>query len=248
MLIGVSSIGWDDAQERAVLSANAGAFNLLEIVPSRIFVSQERPTDIAKRYQDEYGLWTYSAQALFFNSDVQSFEDTAATSEHLLRVVRLAAPMGIKRFVLGSPSLRRGSPSCLMNVLKRLDSVLGDGDAIMCIEPISKRYGGNYFYTVEEIVNQIDFWNLQNVKTMLDTNNAWLQGDSPTKIFRHYLPYIAHVHISDSDNGPLLNGYDHRCINQLLHFHQYKQGVVRELVKAHDHPEDYARFRQIYAA
>lgn len=245
-MIGISAIGWTEEEERDLLSANAGAFDFIEIVPSRIFARNEDFSDIAKRYREEYGLWAYSAQALFYDSNVQSFEDTAATQEHLLRVVKLGSLMGIKRFILGSPALRRGSPSCLMEVLKRMDSVLDANDAILCIEPVAKAYGGKYFYTVEEIINHIDFYNLRNVKTMLDTNNAWLQGDSPMKTIKHYFRFIAHVHISDTDNGPILNQYEHRQIKLLLDASSYEHGICRELVNATSHHREYPLFRQIY--
>lgn len=247
MLIGISAIGWEPEQEEQILSANAGAFNLLEIVPHRVFQQRLDYADLAKKYREEYGLWAYSAQALFFGSDVQSFEDTEATQEHLLRVIKLGSFMGIKRFVLGSPALRRGSPACLMNVLRRMDKILEANDAILCIEPVAKTFGGKYFHTVGEIVNLIDYYNLKNVKTMLDTNNAWLEGDSPKKILGHYLPYIAHVHISDTDNGPLLNKYEHEQIRAMLGMHGYQLGIIRELFKAKNHLREYPLFRQIYA-
>jgi sugar phosphate isomerase/epimerase len=155
--------------------------------------------------------------------------------------------MGIKRFVLGSPGLRRGSPACLMNVLRRMDKILEANDAILCIEPVARAFGGKYFHTVGEIVNLIDYYNLKNVKTMLDTNNAWLEGDSPKKILGHYLPYIAHVHISDTDNGPLLNKYEHEQIREMLGMHGYQLGIIRELFKAKNYLREYPLFRQIYA-
>lgn len=246
MLIGISAIGWKDEEEEQILSANAGAFNILEIIPARIFAQNEDYFDIAKRYREEYGLWTYSAQALFFNSQVLSFEDQAATSDHLLRVIKLGSYMGIKRFILGSPGLRKGSPSCLMSVLQKMDNILEANDAILCIEPVARSFGGKYFFTVEEIVNQIDFYNLQNVRTMLDTNNAWLQGDSPRKILKNYSSYIAHVHISDTDNGPLLNKYEHRQIRKMLGQYDYPYGIVRELFKAKENLREYPLFREIY--
>ena len=245
-MLGISAVGWKDEEEHEILSANAGAFNFIELVPSRIFARNEDFGDIAKRYREDYGLWAYSAQALFYHSAVQSFEDVAATQEHLLRVVKLGSLMGIKRFVLGSPALRRGSPSSLMEALKRMDSILEANDAILCIEPIAKAFGGKYFYTVEEIVNHIDFYNLRNVKTMLDTNNAWLQGDSPTKIIKHYFRFIAHVHISDTDNGPILNQYEHKQIKLLLNASSYQYGITRELANASKHHREYPLFRQLY--
>jgi sugar phosphate isomerase/epimerase len=246
-MLGISAIGWTDEEEEQILSANAGAFNVLEIVPARIFAQDKDCADIAKEYRESYGLWAYSAQALFFQSNVQSFEDTAAVSEHLLKVIGLGSLMGIKRFVLGSPNLRKGSPSCLMNVLKRMDTVLEANGSILCIEPVAKCYGGSYFFTVNEIVNHIDFCNLKNVKTMLDTNNAWLQGDSPRKLLNHYWPYIAHVHISDTDNGPLLNKYEHKQIKRMLDGINYEGAIVRELFQAKKHMRDYPLFRSIYA-
>ena len=82
-MLGISAIGWKDEEEHKILSANAGAFNFIELVPSRIFARNEDFGDIARRYREHYGLWAYSAQALFYDSAVQSFEDTAATQEHL---------------------------------------------------------------------------------------------------------------------------------------------------------------------
>ena len=247
MLSGISAIGWEPEQEEQILSANTGAFNLLEIIPHRIFQQNLDYADLAKKYREEYGLWTYSAQALFFGSNVQSFENIEATQEHLLRVIKLGSFMGIKRFVLGSPSLRRGSPACLMNVLRRMDKILEVNDAILCIEPVARSFGGKYFHAVAEIVDLIDYYNLKNVKTMLDTNNAWLEGDSPEKILGDHLPYIAHVHVSDIDNGPILNKYKHEKVRQLLSSYSYQLGIVRELFKATNYLREYSLFRQIYA-
>ena len=103
-----------------------------------------------------------------------------------------------------------------------------------------------YFYTVEEIANYIDCYKLHSVKTMLDTNNAWLQGDNPKEIMANHSDLIAHVHVSDSDNGPILNEYEHRQIKKLLDSNGYQLGITRELVKASQHAQDYSLFKQIY--
>lgn len=245
-MIGISAIGWEHEQEDEILSVNAGAFDFIEIVPFKIFANKESPADIAKRYREQYGLQPYSAQALFYNSTVQSFEDIIATSTHLLRVIELGVSMGIKCLVLGSPALRRGSPSSLMEALKQIDTVLQVNNITLCIEPIAQAFNGKYFYTVEEIANYINCYKLHNVKTMLDTNNAWLQGDSPKRIMGNHSGLIAHVHVSDSDNGPILNEYEHKQIKKLLDSNGYELGITRELVKASQHTQDYLLFKQIY--
>lgn len=245
-MIGISAIGWENEQEDEILSVNAGALDFIEIVPFKIFASKGNPADVAKRYKEQYGLCTYSAQALFYNSTVQSFEDIIATSAHLLRVIELGVSMGIKCLVLGSPALRRGSPSSLMEALKQVDTVLQVNDITLCIEPIAQAFNGKYFYTVEEIANYINCYKLHNVKTMLDTNNAWLQGDNPGEIMKNHSRLIAHVHVSDSDNGPILNEYEHRQIKKLLDSSGYQLGITRELIKASQHAQDYSLFKQIY--
>ena len=40
-MLGISAIGWKDEEEEQILSANAGAFNVLEIVPARIFAQNK---------------------------------------------------------------------------------------------------------------------------------------------------------------------------------------------------------------
>lgn len=245
-MLGISSVGWTDEEEIQILNANAGSFSVLEIVPARIFAKNKDYADIAKEYRDKYGLWTYSAQALFFQSNVQSFEDTTGVFEHLAKVVNLAPFMNIKRFVLGSPNLRKGSQSCLMNSLKRMDEILEANGATLCIEPVAKCYGGSYFFTIDEIVNSIDFYGLRNVKTMVDTNNAWLQRDSPRKALNHYFPYIAHVHISDTNNGPLLSKYEHVKVKETLDNVNYEGAIVYELFQAKKNMSNYRLFKDIY--
>jgi len=245
-MIGISAIGWENEQENQILSVHAGAFDFIEIVPFKIFANKESPVDMAKRYKEQYGLQPYSAQALFYNSTVQSFEDITATSAHLLRVIDLSLSMGVKCLVLGSPALRRGSPSSLMEALKQVDTVLQASNITLCIEPIAQAFNGKYFYTVEEIANYINCYKLHSVKTMLDTNNAWLQGDNPKEIMASHSDLIAHVHVSDSDNGPILNEYEHKQIKKLLDANGYQLGITRELIKASRHAQDYSLFKQIY--
>ena len=83
-MLGISAIGWKDEEEEQILSANAGAFNVLEIVPARIFAQNKDYADIAKEYRESYGLWAYSAQALFFQSNVQSFANQQLADHFLV--------------------------------------------------------------------------------------------------------------------------------------------------------------------
>jgi hypothetical protein len=54
------------------------------------------------------------------------------------------------------------------------------------------------------------------------------------------------VHISDTDNGPILNQYEHRQIKLLLDSSSYQYGITRELIDAPKHHREYPLFRQLY--
>lgn len=246
MIFGISSIGWSASQEKTILQNVAGLFNAIEIVPSRFLQSSLEAKAMTTKYKEEYGVTPYSAQALFYGSNVISFEDTEATYERIMQVLDLADLMGIKRFVLGSPSLRKGSPSLLMRTLERVDKEIKGSDIYICIEPVHKSFGGKYFCSVAEIVDFLQFFGPKNIKTMLDSNSAWLGGESPVKILSDYKEFVYHLHVSDTDIGPMSNLYEHRQLSEIIVNSDYNHAIMRELKPCGECINEYRLFSDLY--
>lgn len=246
MMFGISSIGWSASQEETILHNVAGLFSAIEVVPSRFLQSKIETRQMAEKYRQHYGMEPYSAQALFYGSNVTSFEDADATYDRLMQVLDLADLMGVKRFVLGSPNLRKGSPSLLMRTLEKVDKEIRGSDIYICIEPVHKSFGGKYFCSVAEIVDFLQFFGPKNIKTMLDSNSAWLSGESPSKILSDYKDFVYHLHVSDTDIGPMSNLYEHRKLSEIIVNSDYSHAIMRELKPCGECINEYRLFSDLY--
>lgn len=234
MKLGISAIGWEPDYQNEILLHLPDGIELLEIVPAR-----------------RHSLFTgyvqiYSAQSLFWGVPIDSFTDTHGLEKHMQWLLECAQRLSLKRMVLGSPGLRKGSYHPLLSVLKRFDEDFAANNTIICIEPVARQYGGNYFFTVGEIVDAILPYNFKAVKTMIDTANVWMENQCAADVLYAYFPHIAHVHISDKNIGPILEDDDHVNFASALRGSGYSQAVVRELLYARNHPGEYHLFASIY--
>lgn len=234
MKLGISAIGWEPENQSEVLLHLPDGIELLEVVPAR-------------RQQLFTGyLQVYSAQSIFWGVPIDSFTDTHKVEEHFAWLLECAQRLHLQRMVLGSPGLRKGSYHPLLSVLKKFDDEFAENNTIICIEPIAKQYGGNYFFTVEEIVEAILPYQFKAVRTMIDTANLWLQNQCPADVLYAYFPYIAHVHVSDKNIGPIVEDDDHVNFASALRGSGYSQAVVRELLHCQKYPGEYHLFAEIY--
>ena len=234
MKLGISAIGWDQEHQSEVLLHLPDGIEILEVVPAR-------RTHLFTGY-----LRIYSAQSLFWGVPIDSFTDTYNLEKHFKWLLECAQRLHLQRMVLGSPGLRKGSHHTLLSVLKKFDDDFAENNTTICIEPIAKPYGGNYFFTVGEIVEAILPYQFKAVKTMIDTSNVWLEGQCPADVLYSYFPHIAHVHVSDKNIGPIIEEDDHANFASALRGSGYSGGVVRELLKCQNHPGEYHLFASIY--
>jgi sugar phosphate isomerase/epimerase len=234
MKLGVSAIGWEAEDHSEVVLHLPDGIELLEAVPF-------------KRHSHFSGyLEKYSAQSLFYGKTIEAFWDEAALALSLEELTRQARDLGWKRMVVGSPGLRKGDRRYLMDGLAKANEWLADIDCTICIEPVAKPYGGDYFFTVDEIVDSLIEYDLSHVKTMIDTNSVWLENQWPEEVLVQCFPYIAHVHISDEKIGPIINQDKHERFADALRSSGYQGGVVRELLKAKNNPGEYHYFAHLY--
>ena len=234
MKLGVSAIGWEAEDHTEIVLHLPDGVELLEAVPF-------------KRHSRFSGhLQKYSAQSLFYGMDIDAFWDEQALDSCLANLVTMACEYEWKRMVLGSPGLRKGDRRYLMDALARVNDALATIDCIVCIEPVAKPYGGEYFFTVEEIVQSLAEYSLSHTATMIDTNSVWLENQWPEDVLVQYFPYIKHVHISDQNIGPIVSQEKHERFAEALRNAEYEGAVIRELLKAKNYPGEYHYFAHLY--
>lgn len=234
MKLGVSAIGWEAEDHADIVLHLPDGIELLEAVPF-------------KRHSHFSGyLQKYSAQSLFYGMDIEAFWDETSLRKCLALLIKQAKALGWKRMILGSPGLRQGDCRYLMDGLAACHQELEEAECIICIEPVARQYGGNYFFTVEEIVQSLVEYSLSRVQTMIDTNSAWLEDQLPEEVLMQYFPCIAHVHVSDEKIGPITEQIKHERFANALRGTGYSGGVVREMLKAKKHPEEYHYFAHLY--
>lgn len=234
MKLGVSAIGWEAEDHSDIVLHLPDGIEMLEAVPF-------------KRHSEFSGyLQKYSAQSLFYGMDIDAFWDEEALRSCLCLLIDKSKQFGWKRMVLGSPGLRRGDCRYLMDGLAEVHHLLEEAECTVCIEPVARQYGGDYFFTVEAIVERLAEYALSRVQAMIDTNSVWLENQLPEDVLIQYFPYIAHVHVSDKKIGPIVQQEKHERFADALRNTGYSGVVVRELLKAKDYPGEYHYFAHLY--
>lgn len=173
----------------------------------------------------DYGY--YSTQSIFYGSDVETFEEYYKTLSRLNYVIDECEKYNIKIIVFGSPSLRKGSKNNLLKIFSKLNSKLKLFDIFLCIEPNSSYYGGEYYHTISEIVDDIK--NFSNIKTMIDTHNLILEKENIFECFLNHKEYIRHIHFSEKDLTPIFDYSLYHNFVDFLNKNKYNYGITYEL-------------------
>jgi sugar phosphate isomerase/epimerase len=169
----------------------------------------------------------YSTQSIFYGCDIQSFEQKEKTISHLRYVIEECSKYKIKIIVFGSPSLRKGSKIKLLEVFDEIDNELKNKNIILCVEPNSKYYNGEYYFSLDEIVPDIKGYS--NIKTMIDSHNLILEGDDIFLTYEKYSDYIKHIHISEKDLKPVKDFDYYKKFISFLRDNSYNLGITYEL-------------------
>lgn len=202
-----------------------------------------------KKLLDSYNISIMSLQSLFYNVKCDSILDEDNFINHFKKLLHFSKLLSIKILVFGSPSLRKkseGWEESVSKIFKKLDLLLEGTDIQISIEPNSKIYGGEYFFTISEIVNFITLNKLQNIKTMIDTHNLILEGEDPIKSLDIYLNKINHIHVSEKSLQPIKNSTFHTNFSSKLKELNYDGIVTYEVIKCENIINSLEKFYQIY--
>ena len=224
MKFGITNLAWEQ-NNHFVVSDKLNNFDYFETVFSRRNI----------------GIY-YSTQSIFYGSNIKSFDDDNIL-EYLNFVIDECSKCGIKIIVFGSPSLRKGNKNILLNIFDYIDDRLKDNKIYLCVEPNSKYYGGQYYYSLDEIVPDIEKYS--NVKTMIDTHNLILEGENIIKQYKKYSDYIKHIHISEKDLKPIKDWNKYYEFVDFLKEECYNYGITYELKPPENIIEESKKFLKL---
>ena len=239
MNLSISNFAWDfDDINHVGKILNENNINHIELVFSKYKDwSELNESEIynLKELLTKHNLFCLSSQSLFFNIDCKSVvTDSEKFINHFKTLISYSKILGIKTLVFGSPSLRKTNDIVdfnLDNTFKIIDELLNGTDIQLCIEPNSSVYGGDFFYTISEIVNFIKTHNFKNIFTMCDTHNSWLENKDPNEELVEFFSYIKHIHISEPKLVPIDNIDTHSRISKTLKDLKYNGVLTYELNK-----------------
>lgn len=224
MKFGITNLSWKQ-NNHFVVSDKLNNFDYFETVFSR----------------RNSGIY-YSTQSIFYGSNIKSFDDDNIL-EYLNFVIDECSKCGIKIIVFGSPSLRKGNKNILLNIFDYIDDRLKDNKIYLCVEPNSKYYGGQYYYSLNQIVPDIEKYS--NIKTMIDTHNLILEGENIIKQYKKYSDYIKHIHISEKDLKPIKDWNKYYEFVDFLKEECYNYGITYELKPPENIIEESKKFLKL---
>jgi sugar phosphate isomerase/epimerase len=252
MKIGLSELAWDNTIDLNKLLVELVIYDIsfVElIIPKHIdwdLVETTRLKDFLNTL-NRFNINIESTQSVLFNSKVKSISDNSLFIDHMNTVFDICKKFSIKKIVLGAPSLRQNCDiEELVSAFKQLDLKLNNTDRVLLLEPNSRHYNGDYFFTVDEIVSFIKKNNFKNIKTMIDTHNIILENQSPSEIFTTYYDYIDHIHVSEINLDSFKPSNDHYELANKLKEFNYKGLVIYECKKSNTLIEDIKLFSNIY--
>jgi len=251
MKLAVSNIAWDPAEDAAVLTlCERLGVSGVEVAPTKIWpdfrgasraAAEARRAELAAR-----GFEVPALQAILFGRpELQLFGPPAVQEQllaHLGQVAELAAGLGAKVLVFGSPKNRdRGGLSAeqaqveAASVLERAGEICAERGVSLCLEPNPKAYACNFlthWYEVKELVERVAH---PGVRIHLDTACMVLEGDDPHEAIRATAARISHFHVTEPNladfSAPVL---DHAAIGQTLREAGYAGWLSIEMRRSDD--------------
>ena len=251
MKLAVSNIAWDPEEQEAVLGLlrDRGVPGI-EVAPTKLWPdwAGAEPRSAADRRQSfaSEGFELPSMQAILFGKpELQVFAPDAirgATLQHIGRVAELAAALGARILVFGSPrnrdrgELSRGAAfAAAIDFFREAGRICAGRDVWLCIEPLPAGYGSNFITRWREAADLVRAVDAPGFGLHLDTGCIHMAGDDPAEAVRACGDMIRHFHVSEPNlvdlHDPVV---DHRRVGEALRQVGYRRWVSIEMRRADD--------------
>ena len=213
MELAISNIAWEPGEDEAVGDVLAAAgVCAVEVAPTKIWSDPSTvPGGEALRYRAEWesrGFRLVAMQALLFgHPEMTIFENDerrGATHDYLLRIMELAARLGVRPLVFGAPknrlvgSLRKADAMAIgAAFFRRVGEAAVQLGVQMCIEPNPSQYGCDFVRTVAEGVELVQAVDSPGFRLHVDGSALILNGEDIEASLDQGFGCMSHFHVSD---------------------------------------------------
>jgi D-psicose/D-tagatose/L-ribulose 3-epimerase len=221
----ISNIAWEPSEDDAIAAIlRAEGVGGVEIAPTKWREQPLRATaaqvDAYRRRWEDRGLRITSLQALFFGKpELQLFGDAAtrtAMADHLRGMIDLAARLGARSLVFGSPRNRaRGSvplaaaTQVASEFLREIGVHAVSRDTVVCVEANPAAYGCDFVTDTAQAVELCRAVDHPGVRVNGDLGGMTMSGEDPASAIRNAAGLLAHFHASEPELAPLGVAADH---------------------------------------
>lgn len=170
-----------------------------------------------------------------------------ATAAYLTELAQFCAAVGGSVMVFGSPKQRDAVPPMTpaeavplwLETLQPALRVCEQEGITLLLEPLPET---NVVQRLREAVDLVEQANHLNLRTMLDVKSALAETDDVPELIRRYAPWIAHVHLNDSNlRAPGFGATDFAPILRALHEVGYQGWASLEPFDYYPDPETLTR-------
>jgi D-psicose/D-tagatose/L-ribulose 3-epimerase len=254
MKLSISHIAWPPEQEEFYLNRLAGyGCTGLEIAPSRLWpeplaASQRERLSFKHRVQT-YGLEISAMHALLYHrNDLGLFRAAAveaSTISYLKRLCVLAADLGAKILVFGSPKNRRrgelpyeAALAHAASFFSQIASTAADEGVRLCIEPLGPRET-DFISTAKEGLDLVEMVNHQGFGLHLDAKAVAEEGEDFSKILGSVIHTLDHFHINDPELVEVnsTGAVNHKALGEALENLGYRKYVSIEMRTLPEYPQ-----------
>ncbi len=232
MKLAISNIAWPSSDEGRVadLLREMGIAGV-EVAPTKIWPQPLSVTTAEiqayREFWESRGVRIVALQALLFGRADLTIFDSAETRrqtfDYLAGMIRLAATLGARVLVFGSPKNRRvghlaseEASRIALPFFRDLAAVAVDHDTMFCIEPNPPEYGCDFLTTSAAALDLIRSVNSPGLGLHLDAGGLTLSREPLTAV-EEGLPWLRHFHISEPHLESLgAGGSDHRGYGETL--------------------------------
>ncbi len=213
MNLSISNLTWDLIEDCAIADILSGlSLGGVEIAPTKVWpaplaVSQESISSY-RRFWESRGIKIVALQSLLFGRpDLEIFKSEVVrnqTIQYLTVIIELAAHLGARVLVFGSPKNRlvgqlRDSEiiDTALEFFSTLANIAQKHGVCFCIEPNPPHYGCDFIRNATEGVNLVKLVNHPGFRLHLDAG-AMIMNDEPLEsAIEEGFEWLAHFHISE---------------------------------------------------
>lgn len=210
MKLSVSNIAWDAKDNYDILTfLQKKDIRHIEIAPSIPFSNllETKKTEVEsyRHYLNNFNVSCVSFQSLFYPfPDINIFHQPEEAIDKLDSIIQVAAHLGCKNLVFGSPKNRNTEGLTSLEIeensiafFTQLGDVSKNYDVTIALEANPTIYNCNFLTSTLEVIDFLKILDHSHVKLNLDLGTITVNNESVETIFNQGKYFINHVHLSE---------------------------------------------------